>query len=106
MRRPGSHLRGCRSDIFGPKKLEQVRHGFPCFSLHMLQRPSVQFLSFMWNSLSLGSWKVPLSSPSPFRQLRYRFYEERNAGNAVQALMDSLAPKAMVKRDGKWAEIE
>jgi H+-transporting ATPase len=34
------------------------------------------------------------------------FYEERNAGNAVKALMDSLAPKAKVKRDGKWFEIE
>lgn len=34
------------------------------------------------------------------------FYEERNAGNAVAALMDSLAPKAKVKRDGSWSEIE
>ena len=34
------------------------------------------------------------------------FYEERNAGNAVKALMDSLAPKAKVKRDGSWMEIE
>ena len=34
------------------------------------------------------------------------FYEERNAGNAVKALMDSLAPKARVKRNGKWNEIE
>ena len=34
------------------------------------------------------------------------FYEEHNAGNAVKALMDSLAPKARVRRDGKWSEIE
>lgn len=34
------------------------------------------------------------------------FYEERNAGNAVKALMDSLAPKAKVKRSGSWSEIE
>jgi H+-transporting ATPase len=34
------------------------------------------------------------------------FYEERNAGNAVKALMDSLAPKAKVKRAGQWSEIE
>ena len=34
------------------------------------------------------------------------FYEERGAGNAVKALMDSLAPKAKVKRDGGWLEIE
>ena len=34
------------------------------------------------------------------------FYEERNAGNAVKALMDSLAPKAKVKRAGQWREVE
>ncbi|KAJ3576936.1 hypothetical protein NP233_g76 [Leucocoprinus birnbaumii] len=34
------------------------------------------------------------------------FYEERNAGNAVKALMDSLAPKAKVERNGSWSEIE
>jgi H+-transporting ATPase len=34
------------------------------------------------------------------------FYEEHNAGNAVKALMDSLAPKAKVKRSGQWSEIE
>jgi H+-transporting ATPase len=34
------------------------------------------------------------------------FVEERNAGNAVKALMDSLAPKARVKRDGAWQEVE
>jgi magnesium-transporting ATPase (P-type) len=34
------------------------------------------------------------------------FYEERGAGNAVKALMDSLAPKAKVKRDGSWVEVD
>ena len=34
------------------------------------------------------------------------FYEEHNAGNAVKALMDSLAPKAKVRRNGQWQEIE
>lgn len=34
------------------------------------------------------------------------FYEERSAGNAVKALMESLAPKAKVRRDGTWSEIE
>ena len=34
------------------------------------------------------------------------FYEERNAGNAVKALMDFLVPKAKCKRDGSWSEIE
>ncbi|KAG1845404.1 E1-E2 ATPase-domain-containing protein, partial [Suillus tomentosus] len=30
----------------------------------------------------------------------------QNAGNAVKALMDSLAPKANVRRNGSWLEIE
>ena len=34
------------------------------------------------------------------------FYEERNAGNAVKALMDFLALKVNVKRAGQWREIE
>jgi H+-transporting ATPase len=35
------------------------------------------------------------------------FYGERNAGNAVKALVDSrLAPKVKVKRGGTWSEIE
>ena len=34
------------------------------------------------------------------------FYEERNAGNAIKALMDSLAPKAKVECGGTWHEIE
>ncbi|KNZ45762.1 uncharacterized protein VP01_7820g1, partial [Puccinia sorghi] len=34
------------------------------------------------------------------------YYEERSAGNAVKALMDSLAPKAKVRRNGQWSEID
>ena len=34
------------------------------------------------------------------------FYEERNAGNAVKALMDSLAPRAKVRRNNKWDEVD
>lgn len=34
------------------------------------------------------------------------FYEEKSAGNAVKALMESLAPKAKVKRNGSWGECE
>jgi H+-transporting ATPase len=33
-------------------------------------------------------------------------YEERRAGNAIEAVMDSLDPKAKVKRDGSWVEIK
>ena len=34
------------------------------------------------------------------------FIEQRNAGNAVKALMDSLAPEAKVRRNGEWKVIE
>ncbi|KAK0559346.1 hypothetical protein OC844_004479 [Tilletia horrida] len=34
------------------------------------------------------------------------YIEESSAGKAVAALMDSLAPKAKVKRDGEWKEID
>lgn len=34
------------------------------------------------------------------------FMEERQAGNAVKALMESLAPEAKVKRSGEWKTIE
>lgn len=33
------------------------------------------------------------------------FFEERNAGNAIAALKASLAPKATVKRDGRFMNI-
>ena len=33
------------------------------------------------------------------------YYEERSAGDAIEALKKSLAPKANVKRDGAWREI-
>lgn len=33
------------------------------------------------------------------------WYEERNAGNAIAALKENLAPKATVKRDGNWSVI-
>jgi H+-transporting ATPase len=34
------------------------------------------------------------------------FVEQRNAGNAVKALMAALAPEAKVKRNGEWKVIE
>lgn len=33
------------------------------------------------------------------------YYEERSAGDAIEALKKSLAPKANVKRDGRWREV-
>ncbi|KAF9479339.1 plasma membrane H+-transporting ATPase [Pholiota conissans] len=104
-----------RLELFGPNKLQDVQ-----------QNPFLQFLSFMWNPLS---WVMEAAAivaiilsngqGSPpdwedfcgivlllFINSAIGFYEERNAGNAVKALMDALAPKAKVKRDGIWKEIE
>jgi len=104
-----------RLEIFGPNKLEQEE-----------QNPFLQFLSFMWNplswvmeaaalvaiALSNGEGRAPDWQDFVgitlllFINSSIGFYEERGAGNAVKALMDSLAPKAKVKRDGSWVEIE
>jgi len=104
-----------RLEIFGPNKLEQEE-----------QNPFLQFLSFMWNplswvmeaaalvaiALSNGEGRAPDWQDFVgitlllFINSSIGFYEERGAGNAVKALMDSLAPKAKVKRDGSWIEIE
>ncbi|PPR06522.1 hypothetical protein CVT24_001441 [Panaeolus cyanescens] len=104
-----------RLELFGPNKLEVEE-----------QNPILQFLSFMWNPLSwvmeaAALVAIVLSNgeglPPDWPDFvgivlllivnsAIGFYEERNAGNAVKALMDSLAPKAKVKRGGQWSEIE
>ncbi|CAA7261133.1 unnamed protein product [Cyclocybe aegerita] len=92
-----------RLELFGPNKLEVEE-----------QNPILQFLSFMWNPLSwvmeaAALVAIALSNgqgkPPDWQDFvgivfllivnsAIGFYEERNAGNAVKALMDSLAPKA------------
>ncbi|EPS96169.1 hypothetical protein FOMPIDRAFT_1025507 [Fomitopsis schrenkii] len=104
-----------RLELFGPNKLESEE-----------QNAFLQFLSFMWNPLSWvmeGAALVAIvlsnGEHQPpdwedfvgivlllFVNSGIGFYEERNAGNAVKALMDSLAPKAKVRRAGQWKEIE
>nr|CAC59705.1 putative plasmamembrane (H+)-ATPase [Ustilago maydis] len=104
-----------RRAIFGPNKIETEE-----------PNPILQFLSFMWNPLSWvmeGAAIVAIALSNGEGQgpdwpdfvgivllllinSTIGFIEERNAGNAVKALMDSLAPKARCKRDGKWIEIE
>ncbi|KAF8491111.1 plasma-membrane proton-e [Gautieria morchelliformis] len=104
-----------RFEVFGPNRLESEE-----------QNPFLQFLSFMWNPLSwvmeaAALVAIALSNGEHrppdwedfvgivlllFINSAIGFYEERNAGNAVKALMDSLAPKARVRREGKWYEIE
>lgn len=104
-----------RIGIFGPNKLEEKS-----------ENVVLQFLSFMWNPLSWvmeGAALVAIAMSNGegkppdwpdfvgivlllFVNSTIGFIEERNAGNAVKALMDSLAPKAKVKRDGIWKEVE
>ncbi|KAJ7937023.1 hypothetical protein B0H13DRAFT_2226484 [Mycena leptocephala] len=104
-----------RLGLFGPNKLEQED-----------QNPFLQFLSFMWNPLSWVMEAAALvaiafsngEGQAPdwedflgitlllFVNSAIGFYEERGAGNAVKALMDSLAPKAKVRRSGTWSEID
>ncbi|EMD32183.1 ATPase [Gelatoporia subvermispora B] len=104
-----------RLELFGPNRLESEE-----------QNAFLQFLSFMWNPLSwvmegAALVAIVLSNGEHrppdwedfvgivlllFINSAIGFYEERNAGNAVKALMDSLAPKAKVKRNGSWSEIE
>jgi len=104
-----------RIGIFGPNKLEEKS-----------ENAFLQFLSFMWNPLSWvmeGAAIVAIAFSNGggeppnyedfvgivlllFVNSTIGFVEERNAGNAVKALMESLAPKARVKRDGAWKEID
>lgn len=104
-----------RLAIFGPNRLEEKS-----------ENVVLQFLSFMWNPLSWvmeGAALVAIALSNGggtppdwpdfvgiisllFVNSTIGFIEERNAGNAVKALMDSLAPKAKVKRDGRWLEVD
>ncbi|KAH9843774.1 plasma membrane H+-transporting ATPase [Rhodofomes roseus] len=104
-----------RLELFGPNRLESEE-----------QNAFLQFLSFMWNPLSwvmeaAALVAIALSNgegqPPDWQDFvgivllllinsSIGFYEERNAGNAVKALMESLAPKAKVKRGNSWKEIE
>ncbi|KDE03166.1 Plasma membrane (H+) ATPase [Microbotryum lychnidis-dioicae p1A1 Lamole] len=104
-----------RREIFGPNKLE-----------HKETSAFLQFLSFMWNPLSWvmeGAALVAIALSNGggkppdwqdfvgivlllFINSGIGYYEERSAGNAVKALMESLAPKAKCRRTGVWNEID
>jgi H+-transporting ATPase len=86
----------------------------------------LQFLSFMWNPLSwvmeaaaIVSIAVANGEGKPpdypdfigiilllLANSGIGFYEEHQAGNAVKALMDALAPECKVRRNGEWHTME
>ncbi|CEJ04832.1 Putative Plasma membrane (H) ATPase [Rhizopus microsporus] len=88
--------------------------------------PILQFLGFMWNPLSwvmeaAAIVSIALSNgdgrPPDYPDFigivllllanaTIGFMEERQAGNAVKALMAALAPECKVKRDGEWKTME
>ncbi|CAO3615682.1 unnamed protein product [Cunninghamella blakesleeana] len=104
-----------RIEKFGHNKLEQKS-----------VNPLLQFLGFMWNPLSwvmeaAAIVSIALSNgdgrPPDYPDFigivllllanaTIGFMEERQAGNAVKALMASLAPECKVKRDGQYKTME
>ncbi|CDH48622.1 plasma-membrane proton-e [Lichtheimia corymbifera JMRC:FSU:9682] len=104
-----------RTEKFGPNKIETKE-----------VNPFLQFLGFMWNPLSwvmeaaaLVAIAVSNGGGRPpdwpdfvgiilllLANSVIGFLEERQAGNAVKALMDALAPECKVKRDGEWKTME
>jgi len=104
-----------RIEKFGYNRLE-----------HKEINPFLQFLGFMWNPLSWvmeAAAIVAIAISNGFGRPPdwpdfigivllllansvIGFMEERQAGNAVKALMESLAPEAKVKRNGEWKTIE
>ncbi|KAI8974943.1 hypothetical protein BDB01DRAFT_377958 [Pilobolus umbonatus] len=104
-----------RIEKFGHNKLETKE-----------VNPILQFLGFMWNPLSwvmeaAAIVAIALSNgggkPPDYPDFIgiiilllansiIGFLEERQAGKAVKALMDALAPECKVKRDGEWHTME
>ncbi|KAI8093722.1 E1-E2 ATPase-domain-containing protein [Halteromyces radiatus] len=104
-----------RIEKFGRNKLETKE-----------VNPILQFLGFMWNPLSWvmeAAAIVAIALSNGFGQPPdypdfigivllllansvIGFMEERQAGNAVKALMEALAPECKVRRDGEWKTME
>ncbi|CAF4652518.1 unnamed protein product [Rotaria socialis] len=109
---------------------QEVNERFQKFGHNRLEHKEtsaiMQFLLFMWNPLS---WVMEAAAivaivasngggqPPDWEDFVgiillllansiIGFVEQRNAGNAVKALMASLAPEAKVKRNGEWKVID
>ena len=83
------------------------------------QNPFLKFLSYYWGPMPCMIWiaiiiegarqDYPDFGVLLFLQFINGFVgwkEEKNAGNAIEALKAKLAPQAKCKRDGKWLEID
>ena len=80
--------------------------------------PCLKFMSYYWGPMPVCIWcaiiielirldwiDFGVLSLLQFLNGFLGWYEEKNAGNAIEALKQRLAPKAVVKRDGKWDTI-
>jgi H+-transporting ATPase len=76
------------------------------------------FISQLWQPMPIMIWIAAIIEAAiqnwidtaillfiQFANASIGFYEINKAGNAVAALKASLKPKATVKRDGRWQEI-
>jgi H+-transporting ATPase len=81
--------------------------------------PCLKFLSYYWGPMPIMIWiaiiielarqawlDVGVLSFLQFINGFIGWHEEKNAGNAIEALKKSLALKARAKRDGKWDNID
>ncbi|MDE3055286.1 MAG: plasma-membrane proton-efflux P-type ATPase [Verrucomicrobiota bacterium] len=99
---------GRRQEQFGPNAIEE-KEGSPLLKL----------LFYFWGPIP---WMIEIAALLSFFLRHFadcilissllfingliRYFEEKQAGNALQALRRNLALRALVKRDGTWQEIE
>jgi len=96
-----------RLEQYGPNKLQE-KH----------TNPVIMYLKFFWGPLSwvmelaafiafiLGDWVDTLViSGLLFINATIGWWEEHNAGNAIAALKNQLAPSAMAMRNGKFSSV-
>ncbi|CAG9327110.1 unnamed protein product [Blepharisma stoltei] len=80
--------------------------------------PFLKFLSYYWGPMPIMIWIAFIIELIRLSYIDFcvlfilqffngfvGWYEEKNAGNAIEALKKNLAPKAKVKRDGEWTTI-
>ncbi|GMH57260.1 hypothetical protein TrST_g8275 [Triparma strigata] len=97
-----------RLDFFGPNCLEEKK-----------TNALLKFLGYFWGPMPIMIWLASLielineSIPDLCVLLLLQlinglvgYVEEKNAGNAIDALKASLTPKCTVKRDGRWQGLD